>query len=277
MRPRLRLAAAALSACLAIAFFGVWVDRVDVPGIDAVLALPAVAIALTVFALVGVSHAFNLIDGLNGLAGLTGIVTALGLAALAQSGGEDTVAVLAAALAAALAGFLVVNFPSGRLFLGDAGAYATGFVLAWLGVLVIVRLPEVTPWSIVLILFWPIADTGLAIWRRWRVGSPADMPDRLHVHQMVMRAIEIIWLGRNGRRIANPLATAMLLPLISIPIAAGVGLRNAPGLAALAVCGFAILFVGFYLLGLRHAARTRRQPVRRTVAIRGAGNEGRRS
>jgi UDP-GlcNAc:undecaprenyl-phosphate/decaprenyl-phosphate GlcNAc-1-phosphate transferase len=272
--PGKRLVAAAASGLLAVGLFGVWIDRLDLPGLDVAMGLPFIAIPFTAFAIAGVSHAFNLIDGLNGLAGLTGLVTSLGLVVLAQSGNAPTVAAMAGALAAAIAGFLTVNYPSGRLFLGDAGAYAMGFALAWLGVLVVVYAPEITPWAVLLVFFWPVADTGLAIWRRWRAGRPAGLPDRLHVHQLVMRAIEINWLGRGGRRIANPLATAILLPMISAPILAGVALRESATLSAAAFVTFSVLFVAFYTAGMARARRTRRRLALRLQARRPGPAEG---
>ena len=77
-----------------------------------------------------------------------------------------------------------------------------------------------------LYFFWPVADTGLAIWRRWKLGNPTDRPDRLHFHQLAMRFIEIRFLGRDKRNLANPLATVALIPFISIPQIFGVFFWN---------------------------------------------------
>ena len=63
--------------------------------------------------------------------------------------------------------------------------------------------------------FWPVADTGLAIWRRWKLGSPTDQP--VLVSTNAMRFIEIRFLGREKRSITNPLATVILVPFISTP------------------------------------------------------------
>ena len=76
--------------------------------------------------------------------------------------------------------------------------------------------------AILLIFFWPVADTLLAIWRRWKWGNSAGRPDRLHFHQLAMRFLVIRFFGRDKRHIANPIATLILAPFISVPQILGV-------------------------------------------------------
>ena len=119
-------------------------------------------------------------------------------------------------------GFMVLNFPLGRIFLGDGGAYALGHLLVWSAIILINSSTEISTFAILLIFFWPVADTGLAIWRRWKLGNPTDRPDRLHFHQLAMRFLEIRFFGRDRREITNPLATLILIPLISAPQLLGI-------------------------------------------------------
>ena len=65
---------------------------------------------------------------------------------------------------------MVLNYPLGKIFLGDGGAYALGHLLVWSAILLVNRASEISPFAILLIFFWPVADTGLAIWRRWKLG-----------------------------------------------------------------------------------------------------------
>jgi UDP-GlcNAc:undecaprenyl-phosphate GlcNAc-1-phosphate transferase len=95
----------------------------DLPGNPGIL-FYLLAGALVVFAI----NAVNLFDGLDGLVGSVALVTAVGLAGVAQGRGED--AIYALTLAAALAGFLILNWHPARVFLGDAGAYFVGLYLA---------------------------------------------------------------------------------------------------------------------------------------------------
>ena len=123
----------------------------------------------TIFATVGVVNAFNLIDGLNGLSSYVTISIACSLSIISFRVSEVQFAVFLVLLIAAVLGFLILNFPFGKIFLGDGGAYALGHLLVWSAILLINRAPEISPFAILLIFFWPVADTGLAIWRRWKL------------------------------------------------------------------------------------------------------------
>lgn len=259
VQPAGRLLAAVLSGAVAVVLFGDWLRGLDVPGLDLAMAWSPFAIAFTLLCVAGVCHAVNLVDGLNGLAGALAVAIAMGLAAIAAAEGLPDIARVAYIVVGATVGFLILNYPAGRLFLGDAGAYGLGFLLVWLGILIVARVDAVTAWALLLVFFWPIADTVLAIWRRLRKGRPVGQPDRLHYHQLVLRALEILLLGKNRRHIANPLATLLLIPLFSAPILAGVLLRNDPLAAALASLGFGAAFFASYAAGLRVAAAAGRR------------------
>jgi hypothetical protein len=106
-------------------------------------------------------------------------------------------------------------------------------------------------------MFWPIADTLLAIYRRGLGNKPAMQPDRLHVHQLVMRCLEIAWLGRDKRHVSNPMTTLVLLPFIVAPAWLGVMLWNQPALAFGAFVGLVGLFFVSYFV-VTNLARTGR-------------------
>ncbi|WP_417241142.1 MULTISPECIES: glycosyltransferase family 4 protein [Pseudomonadota] len=244
--PKRRLFAAALSSLLAIVLFGVWVMRTDVIGLDILVAFGPIGIALTVFGGAGICNAFNLIDGLNGLSGMIGITVAVALAFIADQGGNPELSTWGYMIASALAGFLLFNFPWGKIFMGDAGAYGVGHLLVWVAILMLNALPQLTPWALLLVFFWPLADTVLAIVRRRRNGKPTDQPDRLHFHQLVMRAIEIGKLGRSARHVANPLATVLMLPFFMAPPIVAVVFWDNAGASAVAFFCFAVLFTTSY-------------------------------
>lgn len=266
VKPSTRLLAAVISSFVAIAFLQMWVPRFDIPGLDVLIAIAPIGIVFTAIATAGVSNAFNLIDGVNGLSALTGVAVTLGLSFIARQAGDPQLAQAILYILPALLGFLVFNYPFGKIFLGDAGAYILGHVLAWLAVILMVRVETVSPWAIILVFFWPISDTVFAIYRRKRSGRPTDQPDRLHFHQLVMRAIELCGIGRDSRQVSNPLTTFVLLPFLSAPVVAGVVLWNKPGLAAFAVGVFATFMLASYVLGVRIARR--RPQFLRTLLLR---------
>lgn len=246
VQPRLRLLAAIVASLLVIAFLGVWLPRTGIPGLEDAVDHWAIGIPLTLFVTAALANGFNFIDGVNGLASLTAIVAALAMSQIAGATGYEAMVVLATMLAAALLGFFLLNYPWGRIFLGDAGAYTVGFVLAWFGISIMLNAPEVSPWAILLTVYWPFADTSLAILRRVRRKTTVSSADRLHVHQMVMRALEICWVGRKRRNISNPLTTLVLAPFICAPPIAGVLLWDQNRNAFLALAGFCLVFFASY-------------------------------
>lgn len=186
---RVRLLVTMGSGALATVMTGTGITRVDVQLVDAVLAYWPVAVVFTAFCVGGVSNAFNIIDGFHGLSSGTLILSSLGMALVASSVGDSSLAWTALTLAAAVGGFWLVNFPWGKLFLGDGGAYFSGFALAWLSVELLVRNPQVSPWCSVLLCGYPTIEVMYSVYRRRRSNrSPGD-PDRFHLHSLVATQI----------------------------------------------------------------------------------------
>lgn len=257
MSSKARLIASAVSGCLAILLFEVWLTNLGVPGVDMLLTLTPFAILFTVFAAVGVVNAFNLIDGLNGLSSFVTISVALSLSIIAFNAGSIQTTIFLVLLVASVLGFMIFNFPMGKIFLGDGGAYALGHLLVWSAIILINNSVTVSPFAILLIFFWPVADTGLAIWRRWKLGNPTDRPDRLHFHQLAMRFLEIRFFGRDRREISNPVATLVLVPLISVPQILGVLFWNNFFATVWCTIVSSLLFVTTYFIGIKIVKVTR--------------------
>ena len=257
MSPKARLIASAASSFVAILLFKVWLDNLGIPGVDTLLMFAPFGIFFTIFATVGVVNAFNLIDGLNGLASYVTVSVAVSLSIIAFQTGETQISIFLVLMVAAVLGFMVLNFPMGKIFLGDSGAYAMGHLLVWSAIILINGAADVSAFAILLVFFWPVADTGLAIWRRWKLGNPADRPDRLHFHQLAMRFLEIRFFGRDKREIANPVATLMLIPLISAPQVLGILFWDDFKLSVLSAVGMGLLFTLTYLVGIALAKRGR--------------------
>ncbi len=250
MSPKARLLAAFASAALAIVLSGVVLPRLGIGYIDNVVGIFAVGVLLTLIWSAGACHALNLIDGLNGLSSGYSIIAAVAYAVIASITGDADVQLTSLILAAALLGFFVMNWPFGRVFLGDAGAYAIGHILAWLGLVLLSRNPEGAGLAALLILFWPVADTAFAIVRRRLLDKDTDQPDRLHFHHLVVRALRLSLGKKLPPDLVNPAAAMVLQPFIALPIAFGV-LTWSNGLLALtALLFFAFLFVSTYVFSV---------------------------
>lgn len=151
---------------------------------------PLISYVITLLWIIVITNAVNLVDGMDGLATGISLVSAIAIWAvsvdfrIAQPAG----ALMAATLAGALLGFLRWNFNPARIFLGDSGAYLTGFVLAALAVSCVTKKIALVVMAPVAILIFalPIGDTFYAIVRRMLSGKPILEPDKEHLHHRVL-------------------------------------------------------------------------------------------
>lgn len=209
-----RLLAAFFSAAIAWWLIG-GVSRVGIPSVDWVLSFWPISLLFTMVAVGGCTHALNIVDGMNGLAGMVATLMAVSLGLVALQVQDIPIFLIAAALASATLGFLVWNFPFGRVFLGDGGAYFLGFMLAELAVQLVIRNPGVSPFYALAVLFYPVFETLFSIWRRrFKRGTPIDQPDALHLHQLVFRRLVRVTFSRDSRHAVPALCNAMASPYL---------------------------------------------------------------
>lgn len=174
------------SGIIAWSMTGYSLTSIALPGIDPLLAtIPVISVIFTAFATGGVANAVNMIDGFNGLASGSVIIALAGLAAIAAATGDQPIFQLSLLIIMAIAGFMMVNYPSGKLFLGDGGAYLIGFLLAWIAVMLPARNPEVSVWAPLLAAAYPVNETLVSMARRLISRTSMGEPDRLHLHSLV--------------------------------------------------------------------------------------------
>jgi UDP-N-acetylmuramyl pentapeptide phosphotransferase/UDP-N-acetylglucosamine-1-phosphate transferase len=237
--PALRLTATMLSGVAACGLTGIVLTRLQIPMVDAAIQWPLVGLVLTVFAVAGVSNAFNIIDGFNGLASGTAALCLLCISAIAATVGDSALMLAAITIAAAIAGFWLVNFPWGKLFLGDGGAYFAGFALAWLAVLLPVRNPAVSPWACFLVCAYPITEVIYSVVRRWRTGRSAAEPDCAHLHSLVARHVIQRHLPQLNPTLQNSAVSVLMWFCAAIPALLGVTFYDrTPWLVLAAACCF---------------------------------------
>lgn len=231
---------------------GIALTRADLPGIDWLLSFWPVAVLFTAFAIGGIANAINIIDGVNGLASGTVAIILSGIAVLAWQTGDIELAGVSLVMAGALVGFLFVNFPSGRIFLGDAGAYTAGFILACIAVALPARNPEITPLASLLALSYPVIETMVSIHRRVvREGCHPGQPDRLHLHSLIYRSRAKRLAELLGRpRLRNPLTSALLWSLSLLSVI----LMNVLSHSAVGILLAIVAMAGIYLFIYRRVA-----------------------
>lgn len=256
--PRGRLIAAMFSAVAAIALLQMWVARADLPGLDFALSYSAVAIAGTILLSACFCHAVNLIDGMNGFATTSVISSATGIALIAGQSGQIEIAAFATLLIVCLSGFLVMNWPNARMFLGDAGAYGIGHLLVWLGIMLAWSSDDIATPALLLVVFWPLADVFHTIYRRLILRKSPFQPDKMHLHHKVRRALDLAVFGYNQRAKSNPSTIVVLFPFMVMPITAGVLLKNNPTAAWIAFLAFLLAFAAAHKVATKVAIKYRK-------------------
>jgi len=173
------------------------IELLSIPFVGSVSLHPVVGFLLTMVWVVGIANAFNLIDGVDGLATGSALFSSLVLLAVSLLQGKAIVAVSALVLTGALAGFLRYNFNPASIFLGDSGSLFVGFSLAALSILGSQKASTAVAVAIPILAFGlPVVDTGVAIARRFLSGKPIFQGDREHIHHMLLRR------GWSQRRVA---------------------------------------------------------------------------
>lgn len=198
---RTRLLSSFVSAALALWLLGAQMPDADTPGLDPLLEhIPLLSILLTIFVVGGITHSVNIIDGLNGLAGGAVCIMLAGLGTLAWLHGDAVVTKLCLWGIAGLVGFMLLNYPFGKIFLGDGGAYLAGFWLAECAILLVARNPEISSWTALLCCLYPVLETCYSMFRRHIIHKvPSGLPDMGHMHQLLYK-----WLKSKMPRRALP-------------------------------------------------------------------------
>jgi UDP-GlcNAc:undecaprenyl-phosphate GlcNAc-1-phosphate transferase len=205
-------------------------------------------VPVTIFWLVGCANAFNLIDGLDGLAVGVGLFATATAFLSALLGGNAALAFVTAPLLGALLGFLPYNFNPASIFMGDCGSLTVGFLLGCFGVIWSQKSATLLGMTAPLIaMAIPLLDTALAISRRFLRGQAIFAADRGHIHHRLLAR------GFAPRRIAWLLyASGGLLAGLSV-------LMNNPHLGGVVVVAFcAIIWLAVRYLGYEEFNMARR-------------------
>ena len=233
-----------------------------------------VGLSLTIVWVLGITNAFNLIDGLDGLAAGSALFSTLVVFVVALLTQSSLVALLTVALIGAILGFLRFNFNPATIFLGDSGSLFIGFMLSALALEGTQKAPTVIAVAIPVVSFGlPILETSLSVLRRLIGGRPVFTADREHIHHKLLQ------MGLSHRQVVIVLyAVSAVFGLLSLfllwPTGSSLGL-------VLAVLGTGV-WLGVQHLGYlefgeirRVAQRTleQRQIVINNLAIRRATAE----
>lgn len=194
--------------------------------------------------IVGLTNAYNFIDGLNGLAVGIAVVACATIVVVALSLTNLFVLLPAVALCGALLGFLPYNFPKARIFLGDSGSLSIGFLLAVLTIQASNnRAGAVLAFVPILAVSVPLMDATLAILRRWLRHVPLSGADARHIHHRLLA------LGLSPKRTAVILWTlaagmagfGLLIALTAPFVAASIAILGVVAVAVMLIYGTNVL------------------------------------
>lgn len=175
-----------IAAACVLVIFDIRIEWVNNP-LGGYFYLDMFSIPFTIFWVISFTNVVNLIDGLDGLAAGVSAIASLTVILVAVQMGYFHVAILTAALAGAIIGFIRYNFNPATIFMGDTGSMFIGYMLAAISVYGAVK----TAATIALIvpaiaLGLPILDTAFAIMRRYVNGRPIFQPDKGHLHHRLL-------------------------------------------------------------------------------------------
>ena len=235
-----RLLATMACGVLGWAITGLSITSVDVPVLDWFLGLTILSVAFTAFAVGGIANAINIIDGFNGLAAGTTVIILVSFALVANRFGDAELVYACLVLVASVLGFGVVNWPFGKIFLGDGGAYFVGFSVAWLAVLMLARHSQISAWAPMVVCAYPVLEVGYSILRRKRRKLSPGKPDRLHLHSLIERRMVRRWLPNASTLLRNSTTGSVMWLAALLP--AVIAVQSPINTYALAIgfvgCGF---------------------------------------
>lgn len=223
--------------------------------LDQILKFNIIAIFITCFAVIGISNAYNIIDGFNGLSTTAGIINIIGLAYLSAMVGDTTLLFVALSLIAAILGFLMFNYPKGKIFLGDGGSYSLGFMVS----LISLNLTEtyhhqISPYAILLLAAYPFTETVFSIIRRKLVHKTRAMaPDNLHLHQLIFdRCLPHSWSLIKRNSYVMPIMLLFILPQLFLVMF----YYDSNLIMLLGLLAYALFYVSIYLRLIKFKAPT---------------------
>jgi UDP-N-acetylmuramyl pentapeptide phosphotransferase/UDP-N-acetylglucosamine-1-phosphate transferase len=211
IKPAIRLLGAVFSSILGIYLLGALLTRLDIAFLDSLLSIKLFAILVTVLAVSGVSNAFNIIDGYNGLASMVSIIIFFGLGYVAFKVNDMFLVEICFFMIFVILGFFLLNYPFGKIFMGDGGAYFIGFIVAEVSILLIERHKDVSAFFPLLVCIYPIFETIFSMYKRFIRKSSIVKADALHLHSLLHKRIIPVLLGSNKDLTLRNSATSPLL------------------------------------------------------------------
>ena len=186
IKPVIRLLVVFPSALLAYYFLGTEAYSLKIPFIDSLFNFKIFSILFICFALAGMTNAFNMLDGVNGNVLLYSLTLCATTLFLQKNNFDLSLNYYFVAMFFSILGVFVLNFPFGRIFLGDGGAYFLGIALS-IGIIKYYQVNSLSPWYVFAVFIYPVVDVAFSIVRRIISKVSALEPDNKHLHHLIYK------------------------------------------------------------------------------------------
>ena len=177
------------------------------------------SITQLLFGVIGVTaatNAFNFIDGVNGISSGIGIYSLCMFVFLVGINPNYTLIIFMIAFVSCIFGFFVINIFSGKIFLGDLGAYLIGFFISTIGVAIVKENSTISPWIIFLIILYPATELIFSTFRRLFNGVPPFKADDKHLHSIIYKLI-LKKISLRSKHFCNSLTGIIIVLFGSLP------------------------------------------------------------
>lgn len=243
--PIFRMVLGIPTAILCYIFLGTEAYSLEIYLIDELFEYKFFSLLFICFALIGMANAFNVIDGMNGLALLYSISVCATILFSFELSKTIEIYYALVALLFSLLGIFVLNFPFGKIFLGDGGAYMLGLMLS-VCVIKVYQINQVSPWYVLLVFIYPTTEILSSIFRRIIARISTTQPDNNHLHHLIYKRIKKI--GIQSERIKHAIVTVLLF-MLYFPFLLGANYFSNDSFALKVSCLiFVVLYFIFYLL-----------------------------
>lgn len=232
-------------------YTGPYPNLADVPLINKLLILQGGTSLFYILSLTTVANGLNLIDGVNGLCVAVTISILGGLLFLSYRTNDVVILSAVFTVMITLIPFMIMNYPYGKIFLGDMGAYSLGAILSIFTIIFFGRHPEISPWGAALIMIYPVTEVIFSLLRRLIKGISIYQPDIAHLH---LKFFYFFSPQPAYKKIANALVAPTLSGLWLFPLLAITFTYHKPFFILFAIILFIFLYYIFYAV-VHHAQK----------------------
>lgn len=249
----IRLIATICSGLAACYLSGITLTRLHLPLIDELLQWWPIALCFTAFAVGGIANSLNIIDGYHGLSSGISLLAFLTFGLISYSHNDTALFTICLLAVSGIGGFFLFNYPWGKIFLGDGGAYFIGFALAWTAILLPTRNPEVSPWVSLAICAYPFIEVVYSMLRRKLQNRQVGDPDNQHMHSLLARNFIMIKFRHLPPNTQNALVAPLMWLFALIFIIPAIVFKNSTGMLTLTV---AAAFTAYHLIYRRLSSQS---------------------